>query len=66
MEDDEVKSYHAETIPTDINVSYDRFCNHSCPSCRKSVFIPDKEYKEKIGQRESVHAEWVTVFPHRL
>lgn len=49
MDEDDVRNYDACEYPMDINVSYDRVCNHSCPSCRKSVFIPDDAYKEKMG-----------------
>ena len=48
MNESEAKAYSAELYPIDINVSYDKFCNHSCPSCRKGVFIPNELYKAKM------------------
>lgn len=54
MEDDRAKKYCAEETPINVNVSYDRFCNHSCPSCRKSVFIPDDDYRKKMAQMKSI------------
>ena len=54
MEDSEVKNYRAEKTPLDISVSYDRFCNHSCPSCRKAVFVPDQAYKDKMAKMKDI------------
>ncbi len=47
------KNYRAEETPTNMNVSYDRFCNHSCPSCRSQIFRPDEEYVERMKQMKA-------------
>lgn len=53
--DDEVgKNYVAEPVPININVSYDRFCNHSCPSCRTGIFHPNEEYKERMKKMKEI------------
>lgn len=47
--DEEIgRCYQAEPAPTYMNVSYDKFCNHACPSCRKDIYHPTKEYVEKM------------------
>lgn len=30
--------------PVEFNCAVDYICNHSCPSCRKEVFVPDESY----------------------
>ena len=44
----EAKEYKALVSPRKLNVSYDRFCNHVCPSCRSSFFKPDDAYRDKM------------------
>lgn len=39
----------ARPLPTRFNVACDFICNHSCPSCRSEVFVPDEEYKRKVN-----------------
>lgn len=34
--------------PEHVNAAFDLICNHSCPSCRKNVFVPDDNYKKNI------------------
>lgn len=34
--------------PVNFNVACDFTCNHSCPSCRDSVFVGDAAYKENL------------------
>ncbi len=36
--------------PVEFNCAVDYICNHSCPSCRKSVFVPDEEYIRNMKQ----------------
>lgn len=48
IEDEVGKNYKAEKYPKKMNVSYDRVCNHSCPSCRSGIFVPDDAYKKKM------------------
>ncbi len=45
---DEVKKriYENEKGLKGIALAYDKICNHSCPSCRNKVFVPDE--KEKL------------------
>ncbi|GHV20478.1 hypothetical protein FACS189494_04310 [Spirochaetia bacterium] len=35
--------------PKTINLAYDSVCNQSCETCRKKVFIPPPDYKEKVN-----------------
>lgn len=35
--------------PLKINLAYDAVCNQYCETCRNSVFIPPKDYKEKMN-----------------
>lgn len=55
LPDEIVKNFAASEDIEKVNVSYDIFCNHSCPSCRDCVFQPDEKYKEKMGRLK----EWV-------
>lgn len=48
IDEEYVTNYEATEYPINMNVSYDQFCNHSCPSCRSSVFIPDEKYKQHM------------------
>lgn len=34
--------------PEEINCAFDYTCNHSCPSCRHEVFVPDEQYKKNM------------------
>lgn len=34
--------------PVEFNLAYDFTCNHSCPSCRNQIFLPNEEYKENL------------------
>lgn len=34
--------------PMNFNVACDYICNHSCPSCRDSIFVGDETYKENL------------------
>lgn len=36
--------------PTEYDVGCDYICNHSCPSCRDSVFVPEKDYFTKLDE----------------
>jgi len=36
--------------PTKINMAYDFVCNQSCETCRKSIFIPPKNYSEQMKE----------------
>ncbi|MCI9134008.1 MAG: radical SAM protein [Lachnospiraceae bacterium] len=36
--------------PVEFNCAIDYICNHSCPSCRKKVFVPDQEYISHMKQ----------------
>ena len=38
----------ASKTPERFNAAYDYICNHSCPSCRHEVFVPDTEYKKNM------------------
>lgn len=47
--DDEIgKNYQPTPTPVEMNISYDKFCNHTCPSCRSSFFHPDEAYVERM------------------
>lgn len=57
-----------DTMPKIIELSYDRTCNLSCPSCRtSSIIIDNKEYIEKIELQERLlksvleHAELLII-----
>lgn len=39
--------------PLEINCAFDYTCNHSCPSCRPSVFVPEEQYKKNM---ETIHS----------
>lgn len=43
-----------EELPSEYNVAIDFVCNHSCPSCRDKVFIPDERYKLNMEKMEKV------------
>lgn len=34
--------------PVEFNCAIDYICNHSCPSCRKEVFVPDQKYIDNM------------------
>lgn len=34
--------------PAQFNCAIDFTCNHSCPSCRHEIFVPDEEYKKNM------------------
>lgn len=36
-------------LPTEINLAYDFVCNQHCETCRKTVFIPPKNYEEMMN-----------------
>lgn len=41
--------------PTTINLAHDFICNQSCETCRSSVFVPPKDYAEKMNKiREKI------------
>lgn len=35
-------------IPVEFSCAIDYICNHSCPSCRKEVFVPDQGYLDNM------------------
>lgn len=35
-------------LPVEFSVACDFICNHSCPSCRSKVFVPDETYKKDL------------------
>ena len=37
-----------DDVPSKYSVACDFTCNHSCPSCRDSVFCGDKKYKDNL------------------
>lgn len=37
-------------LPTSFDIANDFVCNHSCPSCRDHVFVPDDEYLRDFGK----------------
>lgn len=37
-----------EELPSDYSVACDFICNHSCPSCRPNVFVPDEQYRKNL------------------
>ena len=43
-----------EKLPAQFNVANDFICNHSCPSCRENVFIPDEQYAQNMDKMEEV------------
>lgn len=47
---DDEKVLHAEAteLPISLNVACDFICNHSCPSCRQKVFVPDEQYCKNL------------------
>lgn len=49
LDDEEIAELTARTeMPKEFSVACDFTCNHSCPSCRDSVFVPDEEYKRNL------------------
>lgn len=42
------KYFTPEKQPLDINCAFDYTCNHSCPSCRHEIFVPDEQYKKNM------------------
>ena len=49
LEEEEIRKITEKTeIPKVFSVACDYTCNHSCPSCRECVFVPDKEYKDNL------------------
>jgi MoaA/NifB/PqqE/SkfB family radical SAM enzyme len=42
--DEFIKKTVRGEIPKMFNVACDYICNHSCPSCRDKIFIPDEHY----------------------
>lgn len=56
------KYFRPEKLPLDINCSFDYTCNHSCPSCRHGVFVPDEGYRvnmEKIYEHIKPYLPYV-------
>ena len=59
------KYFTPEKQPLQISCSFDYTCNHSCPSCRHGIFVPDEQYRqnmEKIYQHIKPylpHVEWL-------
>lgn len=49
MEEKEAMRVMPEELPTKYSVACDFICNHSCPSCRNQVFMPDEEYKRRLN-----------------
>lgn len=50
--------------PIQINLAYDFVCNQSCETCRQSIYIPPKDYEEKmeiIQQRIKPYLDTATV-----
>lgn len=66
IDEEEAREYQAECTPTNMNVSYDMVCNHACPSCRSSIFVPDETYKQNMNRLKDAiipyanKAEYVT------
>lgn len=44
----EVKS-RLNRYPSEFNLAYDSICNHACPVCRSSIFVPDRVYPDQIN-----------------
>lgn len=36
-------------LPEEYSVACDYICNHSCPSCREHVFVPDEQYRKNVA-----------------
>lgn len=35
--------------PDEFNCAIDFTCNHSCPSCRSKIFVPDEQYRKNMN-----------------
>ncbi len=44
-----VQSVKATELPIQFSAAYDFVCNHSCPSCRHEIFVPDEQYLNNMN-----------------
>ena len=49
MSEEEAMQYPVQSLPINFNVACDYICNHSCPSCRSEVFVPNEQYQQRIS-----------------
>lgn len=43
------KAARLSDAPIEFNLAHDYICNHTCPSCRSEVFIPDEKYIQDLN-----------------
>lgn len=55
------KYFTPEKLPTGFEAAFDVICNHSCPSCRHEVFVPDEKYKNTM---EEIYQKIKPALPH--
>lgn len=50
FDEEEIKriSQQLPDLPTKMCLSFDERCNHACPSCRHTIYVPDKSYKNDM------------------